>query len=69
MHYFERFSAVGRTSGGYLKREGRAKEHEVLVARLMDRPVRPMIQSGWTHTTQVRACAGQAGLKIGWADG
>ncbi|GAB4816012.1 hypothetical protein N2152v2_003058 [Parachlorella kessleri] len=53
VHYFERFSAAGRTSGGYLKREGRAKDHEVLVARLIDRPLRPMIQPGWTHSTQV----------------
>ncbi|PSC72537.1 putative polyribonucleotide nucleotidyltransferase chloroplastic [Micractinium conductrix] len=53
VHYTERFSAAGRTSGGYLKREGKPKDHEVLVARLIDRPIRPMIQSGWTHSTQV----------------
>lgn len=55
MHYTERFSAAGRTSGGYLKREGKPKDHEVLVARLIDRPIRPMIQAGWTHSTQVGA--------------
>ncbi|KAL4419130.1 hypothetical protein ABPG77_002643 [Micractinium sp. CCAP 211/92] len=53
VHYTERFSAAGRTSGGYLKREGKPKDHEVLVARLIDRPIRPMIQAGWTHSTQV----------------
>ncbi|KAL4853937.1 Polyribonucleotide nucleotidyltransferase [Chlorella vulgaris] len=53
VNYTERFSAAGRTSGGFLKREGRPKDHEVLVARLIDRPIRPMIQSGWTHSTQV----------------
>lgn len=31
VHYTERFSAAGRTSGGYLKREGKPKDHEVLV--------------------------------------
>lgn len=53
VNYSERFSAAGRTSGGYLKREGRPKDREVLVARLIDRPIRPMIRSGWTHSTQV----------------
>lgn len=53
IHYSERFSAAGRTVGGYLKREAKPKDHEVLVARLVDRPIRPMIISGWTHSTQV----------------
>ena len=53
VHYSERFSAAGRTSGGFLKREGRPKDHEVLVARLIDRPIRPMVQPGWTHSTQL----------------
>ena len=53
VHYSERFSAAGRTSGGFLKREGKAKDHEVLVSRLIDRPLRPMIQPGWTHSTQL----------------
>lgn len=57
VHYTERFSAAGRTSGGYLKREGKPKDHEVLVARLIDRPIRPMIQAGWTHSTQARSTA------------
>lgn len=53
INYAERFSAAGRTSGGYLKREARPKDHEVLVARLVDRPIRPMVASGWTHSTQI----------------
>jgi polyribonucleotide nucleotidyltransferase len=53
VHYTERFSAAGRTSGGFFKREGKPKDHEVLVSRLIDRPIRPMISAGWTHTTQV----------------
>ncbi|XP_078163193.1 putative polyribonucleotide nucleotidyltransferase 1, chloroplastic [Carex rostrata] len=53
VHYQERFSAVGRTSGGYFKREGRAKDHEVLVCRLMDRPLRPTMPKGFYHETQI----------------
>ena len=51
--YQERFSAAGMTKGGYLKRDGRASDDEILVARIMDRPIRPMIAEGWTHETQL----------------
>lgn len=49
----ERFSSVGQTSGGYLKRDGRPAEHEVLTCRLIDRPLRPLIAAGWRHETQL----------------
>jgi len=49
----ERFSAVGMTSGGYNKRDGRPAEHEVLTCRLIDRPIRPLIAEGWRHDTQL----------------
>lgn len=49
----ERFSAVGMTSGGYNKRDGRPAEHEVLTCRLIDRPIRPLITEGWRHETQL----------------
>ncbi len=49
----ERFSAVGMTSGGYNKRDGRPAEHEVLTCRLIDRPIRPLIADGWRHETQL----------------
>lgn len=49
----ERFSAVGLTSGGYNKRDGRPAEHEVLTCRLIDRPLRPLIADGWRHETQL----------------
>jgi polyribonucleotide nucleotidyltransferase len=49
----ERFSAVGMTSGGYNKRDGRPAEHEVLTCRLIDRPLRPLIATGWRHETQL----------------
>lgn len=53
--YIERFSAVGATSGGYNKRDGRASDYEILVSRLIDRPLRPIVDDGWTHETQILA--------------
>ncbi|BFI33697.1 polyribonucleotide nucleotidyltransferase [Marchantia polymorpha subsp. ruderalis] len=53
VNYQERFSAAGRTSGGFIKREGRTRDHEVLVCRLIDRPIRPMIAKGFNHETQI----------------
>lgn len=48
----ERFSAAGSTSGSYNKRDGRPAEHEILVCRLIDRPIRPLL-SDWRHETQI----------------
>ncbi|KAH9728641.1 polyribonucleotide nucleotidyltransferase 1 [Citrus sinensis] len=53
VNYQERFSAAGRTSGGFFKREGRTKDHEVLVCRLIDRPLRPTLIKGFYHETQI----------------
>ncbi|KAI8562694.1 hypothetical protein RHMOL_Rhmol03G0054500 [Rhododendron molle] len=53
VHYQERFSAAGRTSGGFFKREGRARDHEVLICRLIDRPLRPTMLKGFYHETQI----------------
>lgn len=53
VHYAERFSAAGRTSSGFVKRDGRPKESETLVSRLVDRSLRPAFAPGWTHDTQV----------------
>lgn len=53
VHYQERFSAAGKTSGGFFKREGRAKDHEVLICRLIDRPLRPTMLKGFYHETQI----------------
>lgn len=49
----ERFSSAGLTSGSYNKRDGRPAEHEILTCRLIDRPIRPLIQDGWRHETQL----------------
>ncbi len=40
-------------SGSFLKREGRPRDDDVLVARLVDRPIRPMFDKGWCNETQV----------------
>jgi len=53
VEYQERFSSVGLTSGGYNKRDGRPAEHEILTCRLIDRPLRPLINDGWRHETQI----------------
>jgi polyribonucleotide nucleotidyltransferase len=41
--YFARFSAVGQTIGAFHKRDSRGDDTEILVARLIDRPIRPMV--------------------------
>ena len=51
--YTEKFSAAGRTSSGYIKREGRPKDNETLISRLVDRPIRPMFDKGWANETQI----------------
>eukprot|EP00967_Tisochrysis_lutea_P157561 scaffold320062_cov28-Tisochrysis_lutea.AAC.1 len=53
--YCERTSAAGRSPGGYIKRDGRPSDHETLVARLIDRPIRPLISAGWSLETQLAA--------------
>jgi polyribonucleotide nucleotidyltransferase len=53
VEYQERFSSVGLTSGGFNKRDGRPAEHEILTCRLIDRPLRPLIEDGWRHETQL----------------
>lgn len=55
VHFQEKFSSAGKTLGGYLKREGRPSEREVLISRLIDRPIRPMFEEGYACETQVLA--------------
>ncbi|MDN3505692.1 MAG: polyribonucleotide nucleotidyltransferase [Simkaniaceae bacterium] len=51
--YQEKFSSTGKTLGGYLKREGRPTQREILTCRLIDRPLRPLFEKGWYHDTQL----------------
>lgn len=53
VNYQERFSAAGRTSGSFFKREGSPKDREVLVCRLIDRPLRPTMPKGFFYETQI----------------
>jgi polyribonucleotide nucleotidyltransferase len=53
--YRESFYASGKIPGGFLKREGRANDKEVLTSRLIDRPIRPLFPDGWYRETQVIA--------------
>jgi len=55
VEYQEKFYAAGRVPGSFFRREGRSSEAETLVARLIDRPVRPLFAKGFTHETQVIA--------------
>ncbi len=53
--YQERAYAAGKIPGGYFKREGRPSEREVLVSRLIDRPIRPLFPEGYYYDTQLIA--------------
>ncbi len=53
--YQEKAYAAGKIPGGYFKREGRPSEREVLVSRLIDRPLRPLFPEGYYFETQVIA--------------
>ena len=51
--YREKFYAGGKIPGGFIKREGRPSEREVLSARLIDRQIRPLLPKNWYYETQV----------------
>jgi polyribonucleotide nucleotidyltransferase len=53
--YVEKTFAVGKIPGGFFKREGRLSEFEVLVSRLIDRPIRPLFPKGFYNEIQVIA--------------
>ena len=51
--YREKFASAGRVPGGFLKREGRPSDDEILVMRLVDRCLRPLFPSDYHSDTQV----------------
>lgn len=53
--YREQFSAAGKIPGGYLKREGRSSDKEILTSRLIDRSIRPLFPSYFFNQVQVMA--------------
>ncbi|HAS8685949.1 TPA: polyribonucleotide nucleotidyltransferase [Salmonella enterica] len=55
VNYQERTYAAGRIPGSFFRREGRPSEGETLIARLIDRPVRPLFPEGFVNEVQVIA--------------
>jgi polyribonucleotide nucleotidyltransferase len=55
VEYREKTSAAGKIPGGFIKREGRPTEKEILSSRLIDRPIRPLFPESFTNETQVIA--------------
>ena len=51
--YQEKTYAAGKIPGGFFKREGRPSEKEILICRLIDRPVRPLFPEGFTNEVQI----------------
>lgn len=53
VEYNEKYYAAGKIPGGFLKREGRPKDREILVCRLIDRPMRPLFSKKFGRDIQV----------------
>src|SRR5689334_12811552 len=53
--YREYTYSAGKIPGGFIKREGRPSEKEILTSRLIDRPVRPLFPEGFLNETQIIA--------------
>lgn len=53
INYQERTYAAGRIPGGFFRREGRPSENEILIARLIDRPIRPLFPIGFLNEVQI----------------
>jgi polyribonucleotide nucleotidyltransferase len=53
VEYNEKYYAAGKIPGGFLKREGRPKDKEILVCRLIDRPMRPLFSKDFKREIQI----------------
>ncbi len=53
VNYNEKYYAGGKIPGGFLKREGRPRDREVLTSRIIDRPIRPLFPDGFRNEVQV----------------
>ncbi|HET7790176.1 MAG TPA: polyribonucleotide nucleotidyltransferase, partial [Gemmatimonadales bacterium] len=53
VEYREKSYAAGKIPGGFLKREGRPSDEEILSARVIDRSLRPLFPEGFKHEVQV----------------
>ena len=61
--YRENTYAAGKIPGGFFKREGKPSEREILVSRLIDRPIRPLFPEGYFYDTQIVALLLSADLE------
>lgn len=55
VEYREKQSAAGKFPGGFIKREGRPSTKEILTARMIDRPIRPLFPEGYVQEVQIIA--------------
>ena len=53
VEYNEKYYAAGKIPGGFIKREGRPKDKEILVSRLIDRPMRPLFEPSFGREIQI----------------
>lgn len=53
VNYQEKYYATGKLPGGFMKREGKPSEREVLVSRLIDRPIRPLFPDAFKNEVQI----------------
>jgi polyribonucleotide nucleotidyltransferase len=53
VEYNEKYYAAGKIPGGFIKREGRPKDREILVSRLIDRPMRPLFSKKFKREIQI----------------
>ena len=53
VEYSEKTYAAGKIPGGFIKREGRPHDHEILAARIIDRSIRPLFPEGFKNEVQV----------------
>jgi polyribonucleotide nucleotidyltransferase len=53
VEYKERTYAAGKFPGGFIKREGRPHDHEILACRIIDRSIRPLFPEGFKNEVQV----------------
>ena len=53
VEYREKFSSAGKIPGGFIKREGRSNDKEILTSRLVDRTIRPLFPDGFFNEVQI----------------
>ena len=53
VNYQEKYYATGKIPGGFMKRDSKPSEHEVLISRLIDRPIRPLFPDAFKNEVQI----------------